>query len=212
MSKSSLFLVAVIVFLFGANVVAQDQPTTWEIGVDYSLAHFIPALTGSRSHNLNGGGGSVVYYTPIKWLGIKMDLQGYGSKSSAIGIPVGTPNFPLGGTATVQGNLFTYMFGPQFKMRGKFEPFGEVLLGGAYTNLYGHLTTAAGVANASPNSNAFALTAGVGLDIHINRAISIRPVEIGYLNTRFSNPLSGGAVNQNSYRYIGGVTFNFGGE
>jgi hypothetical protein len=97
-------------------------------------------------------------------------------------------------------------------MRGKIEPFGEVLVGGAYTNLYGNLNTATGVVGASPNNNAFALTSGVGLDIDINRAISIRPVEIGYLLTRFFNPFSGGAVNENSYRYIGGVTFNWGGE
>lgn len=210
MNKLSLFVAAGIAVLFGANALAQENtPTTFEIGVDYSMSHFVPALPGSRSHNLNGGGGSIVYYTPIKWLGIKMDLQGYGSKTTALGIPVGTPLLPGGGTATVQGNLFTYMFGPVIKKRGKFEPFGEVLFGGAYTNLYGNVLTATGVTGTSPNNNAFALTAGVGLDIHINRAISIRPVEIGYLNTRFSNPFSGGAVNENSYRYIGGATFNF---
>ena len=210
MIKMSLFVAAGIALLFGANAVAQDNtPTTFEIGVDYSLAHFIPALPGSRSHNLNGGGGSLVFYTPAKWLGIKMDLQGYGSKTAAIGIPVGTALFPGGGTVTVQGNLFTYMFGPVIKKRGKVEPFGEVLVGGAYTNLYGHLLTASGVVGTSPNNNVFALTSGVGLDIHINRTISIRPVEIGYLLTRFSNPFSRGAVSENSFRYIGGATFNF---
>jgi len=212
MARISLFWIAGIALLFGANVFAQENPTTWEIGADYSLSHFIPALTGSRSHNLNGGGGSAVYYTPVKWLGLKMDLQGYGSKTSAIGIPVGTPRLPGGGTATVQGNLFTYMFGPVIKKRGKVEPFGELLVGGAYTNLYGNLFTATGVVGASPNNNAFALTSGLGIDIHVNRAVSIRPIEIGYLLTRFSNPFSGGAVNENSYRYIGGVTFNFGGS
>jgi hypothetical protein len=101
------------------------------------------------------------------------------------------------------------MFGPVIKKRGKFEPFGEVLAGGAYTNLYGHLFTASGVVGTSPNNNAFALTSGVGLDIHVSRAISIRPVESGYLLTRFSNPFSRGAVNENSYRYLAGATFNF---
>jgi hypothetical protein len=210
--KISVLCVLGIALLFGAKAFAQDKPTTFEIGVDYSLSHFIPALPGSNAYNLNGGGGSVVYYTPIKWLGIKMDLQGYGSSTHNFLVPVGTPRLPGGGILSTQGNLFTYMFGPQIKMRGKFEPFGEVLLGGAYTNVYGHLVTASGLAGASPNSNAFALTAGVGLDIHINRAISFRPVEVGYLNTRFSNPFSGGAVNQNSFRYVAGLTFNFGGE
>jgi len=211
MSKSSLLWLAGIALLFGANARAQDKPTTFEVGVDYSYVHFIPALTGSNNQNGNGGGGSVVYYFHHS-LGLKMDLQGYGSTTQHFIVPVGTPQLPGGGAFSTQGNLFTYMFGPVFKHRGKIEPFGEVLVGGAYSNLYGHAITASGIAGASPNSNAFSLTAGLGLDIHINRAISFRPVEVGYLLTRFSNPFSGGGVNQNSFRYIGGFTFNFGGE
>jgi hypothetical protein len=213
MSKSSLFLAAGIVVLFGANTFAQEnKPTTWEIGVDYSLSHLIPALPGSHARNLNGGGVSLVYYTPIRWLGVKMDLQRYGSTTSTLSIPVGNSLVPLGGTVTVQGNLLTYLFGPVIKKRGKFEPFGEVLVGGAYTTLYANLYTTVGVLGTPPNGNAFALTSGVGLDIHISRAISIRPLEVGYLLTRFSNSFSGGAVNQNSFRYAAGITFNFGGQ
>jgi hypothetical protein len=45
MSKTSLFLTAGIVLLFGANILAQENaPTTFEIGVDYSLSHFIPSF------------------------------------------------------------------------------------------------------------------------------------------------------------------------
>ena len=58
MSRLSLW-VAGIALLLGTNVVAQDRPTEFEVGVDYSLVHFIPALTNSNAHNLNGGGGSL---------------------------------------------------------------------------------------------------------------------------------------------------------
>jgi hypothetical protein len=106
----------------------------------------------------------------------------------------------------------TYMFGPVIKRRGKLEPFGEVLLGGAHSNLYGNAMTAASAVGAASDNNAFALTSGVGVDIHLNRAISVRPVEVGYLLTRFSNPFSGGNKNENSFRYAAGITFNFGSD
>ena len=212
MSDRLLLLAAGIAVLLSTNMLAQDSPATWEVGVDYSFSHFIPADPRSSSRNLSGVGGSLVYYTPVKWLGFKVDLQGYGSTTSTLSIPVGNSLVPLGGPVTLRGNLVTYLFGPVFKRRGKFEPFAEVLLGGAYTTLYANLYSTTGVLGSPPNGNTFALTAGVGLDIHISRAISIRPIEVGYLLTQFSNPFSSGAINQNSFRYAAGITFNFGGE
>jgi hypothetical protein len=145
-----------------------------------------------------------------------MDLQGYGSTTENFTVPgvtpliVGAPSG--GGILSAQGNLFTYMFGPVIKKRGKIEPYAQVLLGGAHSNLYANAITAAQFSAASSDNNAFALTSGVGLDIHLNRAVSVRPVEVGYLLTRFSNPFSAGDKNQNSFRYSAGITFNFGGE
>ena len=216
MSKLSLLWVAGVALLFGTNALAQEQPTTWEIGGDYSLVDFFPALPGSNSHVLNGGGLSIVYYK--HWLGFKADLQGYANVGKIFtGVPVvtnpivGAPISPSNGTLAVSGDLATYLFGPVIKKRGKFEPFGEVLVGGAYSTVYANLFTAAGAVGKAPGNNSFALTAGVGLDIHFNRRIALRPVEIGYLLTQFSNPFSGGAVHQNSFRYVAGLTFNFGG-
>jgi hypothetical protein len=214
MSKFSLLWVAGVALLFGANTLAQDQPTKWEIGGDYSLVDFFPALPGSNSHVLNGGGLSLVYYD--HWLGFKADFQGYANAGKIFtGVPVVTNRIvgaPSTGTLTVNGDLATYLFGPVIKKRGKIEPFGEVLIGGAYSTVYANLFTAAGAVGKAPGNNSFSLTSGVGLDIHINRAISFRPVEIGYLLTKFSNPFSGGAVHQNNFRYVAGLTFNFGGE
>jgi len=220
MSRLSLLWVAGVALLFGTNALAQEKPTTWEIGGDYSLVDYFPALPGSNSHVLNGGGISIVYYK--HWLGFKADFQGYGSvgkiftgvlvPSSVVTNPiVGAPSSPSTATVTVNGDLATYLFGPVIKKRGKFEPFGEVLIGGAYSQVYANLFTSTGAVGKAPGNNSFSLTSGVGLDIHINRAISFRPVEIGYLLTQFSNPFSGGAVHQNSFRYVAGLTFNFGG-
>ncbi len=212
MTKISLLWVGVVALLFGTSALAQDKPTTWEIGGDYSLVDYFPALPGTSSHVLNGGGLSVVYYA--HWLGFKADFQGYGNVGQTfIGVTNPIIGAPSTGTLAVGGDLATYLFGPVIKKRGKIEPFGEVLIGGAYTNVYANLFTAAGAVGTAPGHNSFSLTSGVGLDIHINRTISFRPIEVGYLLTQFSNPFSGGAaVHQNSFRYVAGLTFNFGGE
>lgn len=207
MKKTSLLAVVVgFALLLGTNVFAQDEPTKIEVGVDYSLIDFNPNLPGTTSQVLNGGGGSLVYF-PSHWFGIKMDLQGYTNSQQNFVIPVGNAALPLGGSFHVSGNVFTYMFGPEIKKRGKFEPFAELLIGGAHSNVYANLFTATGAAGVAPDNNSFAFTVGGGLDIHINRRISVRPLEVGYLLTKFGNPYQNST--QNSFRYAAGINFNF---
>jgi hypothetical protein len=50
---------------------------------------------------------------------------------------------------------------------------------------------------------------GGGVDIPLNKHISIRPGEFDYLLTRFNNAFTNG--NQNNLRYSAGVNFSFGG-
>ena len=120
--------------LVGLAAWSQDFPRA-EVAADYSYARFYPVARGTQSLSLNGGGGAlVVNVTP--YFGIKMDLQGYGSNTV-------TWTNPAGGSATAQGNLFTYLFGPQIKLRSpRFQPFGHFLLGGAHSNVYANLTKA----------------------------------------------------------------------
>src|SRR5262245_35798474 len=90
-----------VVLLIGANAFAQDQPTQIEVAVDYSLVNF-HAARGSGANNLNGGGGSFVYYFPLRWLGVKADLQGYASSGTTFTIPAGNTVLPQGGTIVTQ--------------------------------------------------------------------------------------------------------------
>ena len=62
-----------------------------------------------------GGGGGIVRNFGHMF-GFKAEFQGYGSQTKAIIIPAGNPFLPAGGAARVQGNLFTYMFGPQISI------------------------------------------------------------------------------------------------
>lgn len=210
----------VIVFgallLIGFAAWAQEYPKV-EVGANYSYLRFAPSGPYTKGHSLNGGGGSLVYNFN-EYLGIKMDLQGFTSSVTGFNIP-SNPTFPLGAVGNVQGNMFTYLFGPQIKVRAhNFQPFGHLLFGGAHTNVYGNAFRQLCInpgdcptITKAPTAEAFALEFGGGVDIPINNIVSIRPAEIDYLMTRFSNAFTG-TSNQNNFRYSGGVVFTFGGS
>src|ERR1700693_6014359 len=121
-----------IIFLVGIAAWAQEVPTA-EAGFNYDYLRYAPSAPYSQGHSLNGGGGEV-NYNFNDYLGIKMDLQGYGSTHTGFNI---APNltFPLGVHGNVEGNLFTYLFGPQIKVRAHHvQPYAQLLFGGAHTN------------------------------------------------------------------------------
>jgi Outer membrane protein beta-barrel domain len=203
-----------VILLLGMAAWAQEFPRT-ELGVDYAYARYSPSAPYSKGHSLNGGGGSATFNID-DYLGIKMDLQGFGSGLTSFNIPA-NPTFPSGLSGSVEGNLFTYLFGPQIKVRAHgFQPFADLLFGGAHTNVYGNAfkiicQPIAGGCNLAkaPTADAFAMEFGGGVDIPINRTISFRPAEFDYLLTHFTNPLSG-TTYQHNFRYSVGFTFNFG--
>ena len=210
--KKALMVGAIL--LVGMAAFGQEFPRA-EVGFNYSYARFAPSASYSKGHSLNGGGGSVVFNWN-EYLGIRADLQGYGSNLTGFNIAP-NPTFPSGLHGNVQGNLFTYLFGPQLKVRAhKLQPFGSLLFGGAHTNVYGNAFTTlcqpiagtCGIAKA-PTAEAFAMSFGGGVDIPINHRVSFRPAEISYLLTRFSNPLTK-TNNQNNFRYLVGINFNLG--
>jgi len=210
--KTTLTLGAILLLSMAAW--AQEFPR-FELGADYSYARFNPSAPYSNGHSLNGGGGSATININ-GYLGIKMDLQGYGSNTTSFNISP-DPTFPGGLSGSVQGNLFSYMFGPQVKVRAhKFQPFANLLFGGAHTNVYGnayetlcqHMVGNCALTKA-PAADAFAMEFGGGLDIPINKTVSFRPAEIDYLMTRFDNPLSG-TNNQHNFRYSAGLVFSLG--
>lgn len=209
------------VFIFGAILVlsiaacAQEFPRT-EVGFDYAYMRYSPSASYTKGHSLNGGGGSFVYNFN-EYLGLRADLQGFTSNTTGFNIAPNT-TFPSGLSGNVQGNMFTYLFGPQIKVRAhKVQPFGSLLFGGAHTNLYSNAykelcqpsTGNCPTISKAPTSEAFAMQFGGGIDIPITKTVSFRPGEISYLMTRFSNPLSG-TSNQNNLRYSVGVFFSFG--
>ena len=193
------------VLLVGLAAWSQDFPRA-EVAADYSYARFHPVSQGTQNLSLNGGGGALVVNI-TSYFGIKMDLQGYGSNTF-------TWTSPLYGNLRGQGNLFTYLFGPQIKFRTpKVQPFAQVLLGGAHSNVYANLTRACAgpcTTSGSPAGDGFAMSIGGGVDIPINHHFQFRPAEFDYLMTRFTNRFNNSS--QSNFRYSAGVNFTFGGS
>jgi Outer membrane protein beta-barrel domain len=200
--KLRMALVLGMILLFGTIAFAQENPKA-EIDGYYSYFRFNPENSGTlNSHSLNGGGGDVAYYFS-KMIGIKAEFGGY--QSTTIKYTNGISS------ATASANLFTYNVGPIFKFRAqKFEPFGEVLFGGAHSSFYGNLCKqlATCVVN-NPSNNAWDFVMGGGLDIRVSQHFAIRPVEADYVLTRFGNGFTKGNQNQSNFRYQAGIQFRF---
>jgi hypothetical protein len=203
MKKASLLCVGL---LLGLTAWAQDTPKV-EIPLGFSMVNVHPNLAPITSFNVFGGGGQVDFNFG-NYFGIKADFMGYTQGS---GLKVSQNGQFLG---NVNGNVFTYMFGPQIKKHtGMFQPFAEALFGAAHTNLYGNICKLEnGCLSGSGDNNGFAMALGGGIDLRVSQHFAIRPVEADYLLTRFTaNHVSNYTANQNNFRYFGGLEFMFGG-
>jgi hypothetical protein len=204
-----------ILLSFGTTAFAQEGPQRWEVFGEYSYLRFNPTIPQLNNRSFNGGGGGATFnITPM--FGIKAELMGYGSTSFNLNItsPIVTPKgtIPVG-TFNTQANMFTYMFGPVVKIpTSRFTPFFEVLFGGSNSNGYANLSRAivagGGTISASGTQHPFTMAVGGGIDFNINHNLAIRPLEIDYVLTRYTNPFSN-TNNQNNFRYTAGVVFKF---
>jgi hypothetical protein len=210
-----------IVLLFATSVYAQDYKKI-EVFGEYSYLRFNPTLTYLKNRSFNGGGGGV-QYNFSNYLGIKAEFMGYGSTDFTI--PAGVYNIPklspnpivIGAPITTQGNMFTYLFGPVVRLPlSKITPFGELLFGGSNSNAYGNqikgicngVSCITSATNIGGTQHPFTMALGGGLDIKLSESLSIRPIELDYVLSRYTNPLTS-TNNQNSFRYSAGVVFHF---
>jgi opacity protein-like surface antigen len=198
-----------IVLLFGSSAFAQDYPkvetspafmyirtpTSFTVPLTSPIA---PGASFSESFNCAGGGGTIAYNVSSV-VGIAADLGGCKYFGETI------PAF----ASKISGSDFTYMFGPRFTYRksSKIHPFAEVNFGGNRLSLSCNSNTScSGVSYAK---NAFALTAGGGFDVVLNKKFAIRLIQAEYLYTRFGNScqleLCSNNNSQNSFRLKSGL-------
>lgn len=206
--------VLVLVVTLSLAIATSAQEIRWpkiEAGVDYTYLRFASSNPYTKGLSLLGGGGSLVYNWN-EFLGLRGEVQAYTSNTTAFVIPPNS-SFPRGLSGTAQGNMLTYMIGPQFKVRSHaIQPFAHLLFGGAHTNIYSIALkplcqpTAGSCSTKAPTAESFAMDFGGGVDIPINKVISFRPVQIDYLLTRYSNPITK-TNDQNNFHYSAGIVF-----
>jgi opacity protein-like surface antigen len=194
------FLVAV------GSAVAQDNSYgRIETSPDFNYVHSSAVLGGTQSFNCAGFGGTIAYNL-TSMFGLAADLGG----CKIFGL-----DNTYGVGSKVNGNEFTYVFGPRvtFRELGKFQPFAEISFGGERVGVscrHGNAGNACGgisqvpptisqlptnvaiIVPRNPNAtgfseNTFAMTVGGGLDFKLNRRFALRLVQLEYLYTRFGN-------------------------
>jgi hypothetical protein len=200
------------ILLTGLSAFAQNRG---DIFGQYSYLHFSPTITGLGSRSFNGGGGGVDLYF-LKIFGVKADFFGYASTTFTRTVPTtvvipGTGIIPAG-TYSASGNMTTYLAGPLLRIPlPVVKPFGEVLFGASYTNGYVNLTNsinANGGTISTPSQHPFTMAAGGGVDVSVSHHLAIRPAELDYVLTRYTNPLTS-TNNQNNFRFCAGVIVKF---
>jgi opacity protein-like surface antigen/outer membrane protein OmpA-like peptidoglycan-associated protein len=230
--KHKLFVFAAALLATAGTAVAQEYPTV-EMAPGFSYQHNSPVLGGSQSFNC-AGGGSTMAYNITSMFGLAADLSG----CKIFGL-----DNTYGVGSKVSGSEFTYVFGPRLTFRnlGKFQPFLEVNFGGERVGISCNTGDAGNACGSIPpgsvptqlpsgpgviliprnpnatsaSKNAFALTAGGGFDIKINKKFAIRLVQAEYLYTRFGNDcqfaICSNNNGQNSFRLKSGIVIGWGG-
>ncbi len=167
------------------------------------------AVAGNRMVGLNGGSASFAFNFN-RYLGLVADIGGY--DDSQLQLTGNGANEPI--VVNSSGTAYTYLFGPRLSYRNstRFTPFAQVLAGGVHASD----VTVSGCSGAEctplPAQNAFAMTAGGGLDIRLTRHFSIRAVQAEYMMTRFPDVTTGASSSQNDLRLSSGLVYGFGGR
>lgn len=176
-----------VLSLSAVSAFAQESAPKFDVFAGYSYVQANPGVTGVDSFHLHGGNASVAYNL-TNWLGGVADFGGYNN-----GNILGTGK---------SGTFSTYLFGPRVTYRHfrRITPFGQVLFGTAHANAAAFGTTG--------TQNAFAMTAGGGVDYKLFDRFSIRPFQTEYLLTRFGEGTLG-ARTQNNLRVSTGFVFRF---
>jgi outer membrane immunogenic protein len=186
-----------IVFTAFAGLLALGVPhasaqvvSRLEFGASYDYVRSNAPSGECGCFSLNGGSG---------WVGYNL-----GRGLTAVG-EVGTGRASDINGTSADLTLTSFLVGPKYAWRpgNRWVPFGQVLLGGAHAN--GGLTPAA--SGLAGSENAFAMTAGGGIDVTLTSHIALRALQADYYLTRFTN---GGNDHQNNMRIGVGIVFRFG--
>jgi len=179
-----------------------------ELFLGYSYLRSVPTLeAGNRLVWLNGGSASIAFNVN-RYLGIVADVGDYTNSEIRF-------QGAYGATVDVNdadGGVISYLFGPRLSFRHKrITPFVQALFGGVHASEV-TLANCTFSCTLLPDQNAFALTAGGGLDVRVHRHFAIRVIQAEYMMTRFQDYSTGNTASQNDVRLSSGLVFSIGGN
>jgi opacity protein-like surface antigen len=176
-----------VLLLSSVSAFAQETAPKVDVFAGYSYLQANPGVRGVDSFHLHGGNASATYNI-TNWLGGVADFGGYTN-----GNVLNTGR---------SGTFSTYLFGPRVSYRhySRITPFGQVLFGTAHAN--------AAAFGTAVTQNAFAMTAGGGVDYKVFDHFAVRAFQAEYLLTRFGVGTTG-TRNQNNLRVSTGFVVRF---
>ena len=207
-------LLRAVIPMFTVTAFAQDIPST-EIFLGYN---YVRASSTSKfpAYNSNGGGGQFAY--------------NFNRYASVVADIAAVHNNNIGGNR-IDNTAANFLFGPRVSFRyPQIRPYFQILFGAVYLAASSALSALAvdssqllslpGLPAQAPGQPitlrvgtqqaAFAMVAGGGLDITINKHVSFRPIGLDYYMTRLQNLRAQENSNQNNLRYTTGFNFTFG--
>ncbi len=164
--RQSLQLIALLALSLLAT---KMQAQTADLGVSMVAAHSL--RTGPQQNFWLEGGSIELGLQAWKGLGIAANVTGLHSGSiGGTGIPI---------------SLVTATFGPRYRLHlgHTLSLYGEGLIGEA-NGFDGSFPTPHGVQN---SANSFAVQAGGGVDIKVNKHLAVRALQVNWLRTQLPN-------------------------
>jgi outer membrane immunogenic protein len=176
----------------GARPASAQSGSRVEVGLDYNYVRSNAPNGGCGCFGLNGGSG---------WVAFKF------SRSLAVVGEIASQTASNISSSGADLTLTSYLAGARYSWThaARFAPFAQALVGGAHAGG----TLAPGNSGLPGSANAFAMTAGGGLDIGLTRRIALRALEADYYLTRFDNGVND---HQNNLRIEAGVIIRIGGK
>ena len=175
-TASRPWLALVLMLSISLAASAQDHPKV-EVFGGYS---YLRATGAEEPVNLHGWN-AAMNVNLKNWtkasLGIVADVSGnYGTS------PVVIFSLDAGSVGDLKTRNHNFLFGPQFQFHGsRVAPFARVMTGAAHRRFSGLLSGRP----TDLKDTAFAFGTGGGVDVKINKRVSLRLVQADYLMTRF---------------------------
>jgi opacity protein-like surface antigen len=170
--------------LFGGYAYANTNTTASGSGI-----FICPGTNCPIAYTYDGSGANLNGWETTAAVPLHHNFSAVADVTGAYGTATLISSLNINGTnATISDrqHLFTYLFGPQISSHKRLAPFAQILLGVAHQS---QTTTADPFelqSNPAP-ATTFALAVGGGLDVKLTKHLTLRPIQVRVLITRFNS-------------------------